>query len=245
MTDAARIAAIGDNGPPEPIDLTFETFKTAIDDQLLEAQNFLDGAGVKSEADAEAVSKILDELRRLSSDAEKARKAEKEPHLAAGRAVDDKWKALKEPSTMAVNAAKAALKPWLDAKEAEQRKAAEDARAEADRLQREAQEAYRKADADNLAARQEAERQRKDAEQAEIAANRAEKAKAHATGGQRAVGLRTVKVLHVDDERALAKHYWQAKHDIVTAFYRDLAEKDMRAGVAAIPGCRIKQERVL
>lgn len=78
-----------------------------------------------------------------SKSADAARVNEKEPHLAAGRAVDGFFKKLVEPLDKAKTALNQRLEPFLRAKAEEarrqEREAAERARQEADRLAQQAQ----------------------------------------------------------------------------------------------------------
>ena len=239
MTDNER-ATIGGNNPPEPID----GFKTHIEDLLIEAQNFLDGSGVNSEAEADGVSRIIDELRKASKDADAERKAEKKPHDDAGKAVQAKWKPVLERAATAIDVAKKALTPWLEKLEAERLERERIAREEAERAAEEARKAHAAAQADDLAAREAAEAKIKEAEEAEKAANKIASAKTHAKGGGRAIGLRTHWTATITDRRAALNHYVKTNPDAFVDLIQTLADRDARANVHEVPGVLFKNEKV-
>src|SRR3546814_5328285 len=100
-----------------------------------------------------------------------------------------KYKPLIDKCELAASVAKKALVPWLEHLEAEQRADDERKRKEADEARQAALEAERAAT--DLAAAEQAEEARRVADKAEREAAKADKTKAHASGGSRAIGLRT------------------------------------------------------
>jgi hypothetical protein len=119
--------AIGANYPPEPD--PFDAIKCHVEDLAETARGFLDGSGVTTQAEADAVSKLMDEGRKASKAADGARADEKRPHDEAGKAVQAKFKPLIESADRVVTICKQALAPFLMAQEAEKRRIAEEARA--------------------------------------------------------------------------------------------------------------------
>lgn len=245
----AALAIIGHNNPPEatPFDLS----KEEIENLFMEAKNWLDGEGVKSAEDADAVSKLLDMIRTAHKRADERRVEENKPFDDGKAAVQEKYAPLiadtkkqKGKTVLAMDACKAALAPWLKKLEAEKMAAAEAARKEAEEKAHAAQEALRASRGD-LEAREQAEALVQQAKAAEKVATKAENDKAHATGGSRAVGLRTVYRPVMTDAREAAKHYWLTRREEVEAFFMSLAEKDVRAGTHIIPGFNVIAERVL
>jgi hypothetical protein len=196
------------NAPADPATL----FREEIDDLLLEARNYLDGEPIANEQQAEAVSSLLNRLRRVAKDADEARKTEKKPHDDAAKAVQAKWTPIIDKAALASSTAKQALAPWLRQVEEKQRAEAEAARVEAERLARIAAEAHSTASG-NLQANEDAERLLKAAEAARKDAAKADKAKAHAKGGERAVGLRSVWTPTLTDACLALKHY-RAAYDL-------------------------------
>lgn len=239
-TLAEPIAPIGHNNPPAD---PFDGFAVHIQDLFDEAKNFLDGKAIESQGQADAVSALLDQFRKVAKDADAARAAEKKPHDDAGKAVQAKWKPQLDKCELGAKTCKDALAPWLMKLEAEKRAAAEAARLEAEARAKAAAEAMRAAQADDLAAREEAEALVAAADEAMTAASRAEKDKAHAKGGERATGLRSYFRPELTDPKAALIHYVGQQPDAVKGFLTTLAEADVRAGKRQIPGFNIIEER--
>lgn len=227
------------NTPPEPAVL----FKEEVDDLLLEARNFLDGEPIANEDQAEAVSSLLNRLRRVAKDADDARKAEKKPHDDAVKAVQAKWKPIIDKAELAASTAKEALAPWLRKVDEEQRAKAEAARIEAERLAKVAAEAFA-GSVGNFKARDDAERLLGAAKAAEKHAAQAEKQKAHAKGGERAVGLVSTFTPKLVDSVEALKHYRARRPDELKEWLLEQARVDVRAGVRSIPGFTVNEERV-
>ena len=249
---SAVLASIGHNNPPEqtPFDLS----KAAIEDLVMEAGNWLDGSGVQSEADAEAVSKLIDMLRKEIKTADERRVAENKPFDDGKAEVQARYapliadtKSVKGAAVLAIETAKAALAPWLRKKDDEQRAAAAEARRKADEEAASAVEAIRAArqgDPD-LEARIAAEALLEKAKQTEADARRAEGAKAHAKGGTRAIGLRTVWKGEVTDANAFARWVWTNRNAELLTFLADLARREVAGGARSLAGVTITEEKVL
>lgn len=238
-------AVIGDNNPPEPT--PFELSRDEIDGLFMEATNWLDGEGVKSQADADAISRLLDMLRKAKSAADERRKIEAKPFDDGKAEVQARYNPLiqekKGKADLAMDACKKALTPWLAKLEAEKRAVAEAARKEAEEKAAAAQAAIRAANVIDLQARADAERLIEEAKKAEAAAKRAENDKAHAKGGTRAIGLRSTYTPVLTDAREAARHYWIERRPEMEAFFLELATADVRAGKKMIPGFRIDENR--
>jgi hypothetical protein len=233
------MATLLSNAPADPATL----FKEEVDDLLLEARNYLDGDPIANEQQAEAVSSLLNRLRRVSKDADAARATEKKPHDDAAKAVQAKWKPLTDKADLAATTAKQALAPWLQQVEEKQRAEAEAARVEAHRLAQVARDA-REGASGNLEAAEDAERLLKVAAGAEKFAAQADRARPLATGGERAIGLVDKFAPELTDSCAALKHYREHQPDALKAWLLDQAEKDVRAGSRTIPGFTIHHERV-
>src|SRR3546814_16770534 len=100
--------------------------------------------------------------------------------------------------------AKKALVPWLEHLEAEQRADAERKRKEAEEARQAALEAERAAT--DLAAAEQAEEARRVAAKAEREDAKADKPTTHASGGSRAIGLRTYYTANLHATIASFKH---------------------------------------
>jgi hypothetical protein len=227
------------NAPTDPCTL----FKEEIDDLMLEARNYLDGEPIANEEQANAVSSLLNRLRRVAKDADEARKVEKKPHDDAAKAVQAKWTPIISKAELATSTAKQALAPWLRQVEEKQRHEAELARQEAERLARIAAEAHAKATG-NLEAQEDAERLLKAAAGAEKRAAKADKVRPLATGGERAVGLVDRYTPELADPVEALKHYKAAQPAALKQWLVEQAQADVRSGARAIPGFTIHHERV-
>lgn len=239
---------------PIPNATPFDLIIESVEDLMLEARNYADGEAITNQAQADEVSRIIDGLNKNAKALDDTRIIEKAPLDQQIKTIQDRyniWIADRKNKTpgkvwKAVDALKATLQPFLAEQDRIKREAEEKARAEAGAAQRAAQEAMRAAEASNLAAREEAEKVFKAAEEAARVAKAASKDKAHATGGARAMGLRSVWKAELTDERAAARHFWKRNPAAFTALLQNLAEDEVRQGKRdGVPGVRIYEERVL
>lgn len=232
---------IGGNNPPEPT--PFDAFKVHIDDLTETAKGFLDGSGVTSQAEADAVAKLMDEARKASKSADEARVEEKKPHDEAAKAVQAKWKPLLEAADRVTSVCKQALAPFLAEQEAEKRCIADEARKAAEKAAIRAAEAARAVEASDLEAREQADALAKEAKAAMATANKADKDKAHGVGGSRAATLRkTYRPVLVNGVEA-ARWAWQNRREECEAFFLSLAVIEVREGRHQIPGFTVEEVR--
>lgn len=234
-------AVVGGNNPPAD---PFAAIEAHILDLHSEAKHFLDGEPIASEAMAEAVESLLSQIRDAEKAAEAARKAEKDPLDEQVAAIQAKWnpligsnKSVKGKTVLAAEACKAALAPWRRAQEAAKLEAARKAREEAQALTDKAAEAMRASQADDLAAREDAEQLVRLAAKADKLANRADK---DATTG---TGLRSTWTATMVDPVEAARWAWEVHRDECTAFFQTLADGDVRRGVRTLRGFVVKEER--
>lgn len=243
-------ATIGHNNPPEPT--AFEAFEMHINDLYDEAVQWLDGEPVTTQEQADALNTLEANVRQAAKDADALRKELVKPHDEAKAAIQAQFnpligetKTVTGKTVKAIQAIKAALKPYLIELDRQQREAARIAREDADRKEREAIEALRQSDAANLAERDMAEALLRDAKAAEQAATKAESAKAHAKGEGRATGLRTVYVATITDEKAAAAWAWLNHRAELMAFVQEQANKAVRLGARSIDGFEITETKVV
>jgi len=241
----------------EPIHLTnatpFDLIAEHLEGLIDEARNFADGEPVASQGQADAVSALIESLRIAAKDADAERVRENEPHDKAKAAVQAKYAPLiadpknKNPGKVwkAIDALKACLQPFLAKLDAEKREAERVAREAAEKAAKDAAEAMRAAAANDLHAREEAEALIADAKAAQKAADAAAKDKAHATGGSRAMGLRSVWKAELKDAQIAAGFFWKRDPSVFNAFLQKLADEDVRAGKRSIPGFDVTEARVL
>lgn len=229
------------NNPPAPVEL----FREELARFLADAEAF----GEVSDANAQMIRDHIGYGGKLARDIDAKRDEEKRPHLEAGRAIDAAYKPLVTGCEEGVKALKRKLAAFLDAREREARRLAE----EKARALREAEEAARQAEAepeddpflaataptvDLVAVHAEA----KLAEVQALAAGRV----SSAAGGFSAAGLKTVRKARITDWGALAAHYLASGE--LRACLEKLANADIRHAKGAdiaIPGVEIVTERVL
>ena len=240
--------AIGANNPPAPT--SFEAVKARIDDLMTEARNWADGAVIENQAQADAVARLMDQLRRAYNDADAARKAENEEFDKGKAAVQAKYapliadtKSQRGCVVLAAESLKATLTPWLQKIEAGQAAAREEARRAAEAAANAAAEAARAAKPDDLASVETAQELGAAMAQAFSTAKAAETAKAHAHGGGRATGLRSFWTPVLEDPKEALLHYLARRPDQIRVMLQNLADQDVAAGVRAIPGFRIDEDR--
>ncbi len=247
-------AVAGNNNPPEPM-TAFDAVEINIIDLYEEAKLWLEGEPVTTQDQADALNTLMSRIKDAAKAAEDQRTVEKKPHDDAIDEIQGRYNPLiagffsknktAGKATMAMDAAKKALAPYLIKLDRKQQEAARLAREEADRLQREAMEAMRARDAANLTQREDAERLAQEAKAAEQAASRAENTKAHAKGEGRATGLRTVYRAVMADRKAAAAWVWVDHNEELMIFIQELADRAVRAGMRKINGFDVIEEKVL
>lgn len=223
------------NNPPNPA----EQFRFDIDSLKERVEAF-------PEITADNAGEANDLIRlcgNLAKDIDKTRKAEKEPHLEAGRAVDGTYMPLAKEAKDAPDSLKARLSAHLREQERIAREAAAEAarKAEEERQRVEAEKAV-SMPADEDALEQEAEA----AEiQAAAAAAQADKARtAKGSHGLMASGLKTKREVVITDPVGLVRHFH--KHPDVIEVCHKLAKAAVRAakgGEVDIEGIAIKEVR--
>lgn len=225
-----QAAGIGDNsGEADP----FDALRIEYLGEKELAEEFMKQK-VTTQAQADKVAIWAKRLTTIKTKAEGLHKVEKQPHLDAGRTVDDKWRELKTEPDELSKRLKAHIKSFLQeqirAEEDRQRKARE----EADRLRRAAEQAAReeqqRAEEGNPdgSLLKEADRLREQAREAEQEAE-ARKVNAGRTGAR--VSMRTVKVGVVTDYGKAAAALVAMKHkDLLTEIDR-LAQRAATAGM--------------
>src|SRR3546814_2199332 len=135
------MTGIGDNNPPADA-----TFGIHVDDLFSLLSDTLLGGDVDSDEKEAAIDELMDEFRKASKDADKARDAEKKPHDDAGKAVQEKWKPIIAKADRGTTACKDALTPYRVEKQGIDDEAGRKAREEAEAKERAAQEAFRQSD---------------------------------------------------------------------------------------------------
>ena len=223
-------AVIGHNNPPDPIDEALAPFG----DVISEAESWLDGQKVETEAQMKAADVLLKGIKSALKAVDEARDLTTKPLHDAWKTEVARWKPTQDDLDRLAKGLVALLDDFKRKLAAEK----EAARKEAERLAweetRKAQEAARLADAGNIEATRAAAAQMEAAEEAQRKAAEAAK--------DTVKGLRTVTRYEITDHKALLN--WIAKNDrdAVTAFIEEYARKEHKV-IANADGLRVWTEK--
>ena len=220
---------IGHNNPPDPID----EITAAYADERIEAEAWLDGAAVETEAQMQAVDALRQSIRQWRLGLEKGQKSATAPLHDAYKAELARWKPTIEDAKRREGCLVSAVgkfKKLISDKKAEEQRSAWEA---ANKAKREAEEKAAAGQASDLDAQREADAAR----QAAIDADKA----ARAQRAQAVKGMRTVHKHEILDHKAAL--YWIAKNDrdAMTAFIEEYTRKNFRN--APIDGVKVWTEK--
>jgi len=228
-------AKIGHNLPDDPHDalrLEFEAEKEL-------AEKFL-SAAITTQEQADQAAVWAKKIAAIAKKATDLHKVEKQPHLDAGRAVDDKWRPLKDEPAALSTRLKRHLDVFLLDQQRKERERQEAARREEERLRREAEEAAKAAAPDDSEAQAEAERLQREAE---AKAKEAEARNSQAGRPGAKVALRTFVSARVTDYEAAASALLKMNHADLKACIDQLANRAIRAGVDLAGVEKIEEQR--
>lgn len=216
-------APIGDNsGEVDAV----ETLRDQIDAALKGKDAY---AKISDDATAAKALSLRNRLNELSGQADKIRVKEKEPHLTAGKAVDEKWQPLVKKAKAGADEVKGAIAAWETEKLRRQR---EIERQQAEEL-RQQEEARRAAEADGAAPEANAEADVALAPPPSPAPAPAPTPIQPTYGKAASVSVKVV-VKDVTDWQALA--IYMSGHPDCQAVLRTLAQRALDAGRTNIPG---------
>lgn len=210
----------GHNNPPPDA-----MFGMHIDDLFSLLSDSLAGGPVNTDEQEAAIDAILDDFRKASKDADKARAEEKRPHDDAAKAVQAKWKPIIDKADRGAQACKEALTPYRTEKQRAKDEAARKAREDAEAREAEARAALRQSD--DLEAKYAAEQQLEQAAKLKAVANRIDRS---------ATGLRTYWEAEITDRKAALLHYLARAPERFEALIQQLADEDARSTRAPVPG---------
>lgn len=253
MTTAAVQAAlahpvasqdIGANNPPEPV--AFVESREEIHGLMIEARNFLDGAPIADQSQADAVARLMTLLAAASKRADTRRKAEAQPHDDAKAAIQARWNTLigdnkggRGVAVLALETCRKALLPWEVAQRQAREAEAARLRAEAEAARRDAALATQLAAPTNLEERENADAMARQAAALERDARRAENAKSATAGGARALSVTGKPVAVITDLSEFSEHAFRNHRDRYAELMGVLAQELANARLTAIPGVRI------
>lgn len=241
-------AGIGDNRPPAFDPDAYDAFTAKVRDFSDAAAEWKESGAIDDKETAEKAGDFLSGARKLFKEIEEKRKAEKQPHLEAGRTIDAEFKKL----TSAIETAVAWVKKPLEAYMQEQERIDRERKAEEERKARAEAEAAARAQAEaearnDIMGQEEAKAAAEEAQQRQQEAQKVETAKVgSATGGGRRTAMRTERKAQIESVN-LAFAYYRDRPE-VTALLVQLANADIRAAKGAditLPGFKIITERKL
>lgn len=239
MTDA--VPGIGHNGSPEAT--PFDAVQLAVLDLADEARATLTGAVIVTPEQAAAVSALVQRARKIEGAVDNARVAEKSPHLAAGKAVDARYKPLTKDCDRIKESALAALGPWLTALQDKQREEAIEAARIA--AEKQAEALASKPDVTDYDNAEAWEAKIKGVQVAVNDAAKAGKARPTASGGDgRAIGLRSVFDASLSDPVAFGKHLWAHYRADYDEWLGGFAKRLADNGARKLPGVTIVERQV-
>lgn len=233
-------AVIGGNNPPVEL---FEQSELTLNDLYEEAGHWLDGKEVETPEELDAISMLLDNLRKAEKLIDGNRKTEKKPHDDAGKAVQEKYKPLIDKAKLAQDTCKKAMQPYMLEQERIRQEQERIARVEAEQAEREALEAAQSVQ--SLEQAEQAAEAIQGAKDAQKTASDVAKQKIHAKGGERAIGLRTTWETNLVDSKEAARHFWVTNKADIENLLIDLAKKAVRSGERDIPGFEIIERKSL
>ncbi|WP_242218045.1 hypothetical protein [Shinella zoogloeoides] len=233
--DEPPAPAMGHNLPADP----FEALNLEYQAEKELAAELLKNE-VKTEDQASQIAILSKRVASVSKKATDLHKVEKQPHLDAGRAVDDKYRYLKEDPADLSKQLKRHLDAYLIEKQRIERERQEAARREEERLRREAEEAARKAaeaDQQSESERQAAiDRARQLEQEAAAKAKEAEAKNASAGRTGARVSLRTFVEPNITDYDALLMALKDRPE--IREVVESLAKRAAKSGVS-LPGMEI------
>ena len=226
---------IGANNPPR-------TIFDKIDDLYEEAQNWLDGAAIENDVQAQLLGSLMDQIKAAAKVCEAERMEKVAPLNLAKDAIQDLYNPYigkdAGKASRALKIAGAVRDKWLKAKQAALDEAARIARQKADQERQMALQAMQDS-RNNLAAREAAEALVEQARIADFTAIAAAKATPETIGGRKTVTKLWEPVL-VDGANAAA-HYWTVRRADMEGFLLSMAIADVRANRREIPGFIVKE----
>lgn len=222
-------AAIGHNGF-DPIDETLAPFG----DVISEAENWLDGQKVETEAQMKAADALLKGIKAARKAVDEARDLSTKPLHDAWKGEVARWKPTQDDLDRLAKGLVALLDDFKRKLAAEKAEAARKAEAEAWEKTRAAQEAARLADAGNIEEARAAAAAMEEAEAAQKAAM--------AAGKDTVKGLRTVTLYEITDHKALLNWIARNDRDAITAFIEEYARKEHKV-IANADGLRVWTEK--
>ncbi|BAU93437.1 hypothetical protein MPPM_4832 [Methylorubrum populi] len=242
MAASPALAVIGHNSAgaePTP----YEVSRDRINEIAGEAKHWLTGEPIRSQDEADAVSKLLDMIGDEIKTAEQRRRDENKPFDDGKAEVQARYgkligetKSVTGTAILVRDVCRKALTPWRARIEAERQAAAEAARKAAEEAKGDAAFAFDVTRSDDLEGRQRAEDLAAQAKAAEADAKRA--------GKPVATGLRTVTRAEITDHRAFLRWIAENRPEALRGMLDTFAQTLCAQRVRGVPGLAFHDERV-
>lgn len=237
-----QIAPIGDNRTP------FDEIRDTIEDLYEQAEGWLEAGPVETQGQADAISKLVGMLQEAQSKADALRTEEVKPFNEGNAAVQERYapliaktKSVTGKTVMAIEACRRACAPFLAKIQAENEAKATAARKAADDAIAKAKAAIQTSK--SLGDYERADMVIKAAELAQKVSAVASKAKATATGGNRAMGLRTVYTAVITDPEQFASYCWTNHYAELLEAMQVIADRRVKVLKGNLPGVTCKTEQ--
>lgn len=234
---------IGDNNPP----LTpFDVASAALADLKIEASNYLDGQAIVTQAEADAVGRLLNMGRLTEKLIDQKRVEEKKPHDELANSVQAKYKPLMTDVERIVSVVKQSLADFMKAEEAKREARAKEAM---DYAQRQLEKVHAMKEAPRTGTRSLNEKAlldeaAHDASEALKAVYDIEREKIQVRTGGRSATLKTQNAAEITDYTAFARWVWKSEYkNELFEFLNGLADRMARRNREA-PGMVINQTKV-
>ena len=231
MSETTERHEIGGNNPPKTI---FDT----IDALYIEAQAWLDGEPIETDAQAESLGKLMVMLSDAGKECEAERKEKVKPLDDAKKDIQALYKPPLDNVDRALKAAKTVRDRWIKRKQAALDEQALQARIEADRVRREALDAMQSSRGD-LIAREVAEAIAEAAKKAEHKAIALAKATPSAVGGRKTVSK--IWAAEIVNSAQTAAWCWTHRKPDMEAAIAAIVWAAVKAGMRNIPGVNITE----
>jgi len=205
------------NRPPP--DDSIESIRDTIEDLAREAQQLIAKGAAKTQEESDRAADLSNEIAKYRKKADEVREAEKKPHLEAGRAVDERWRAVIAAADIYKQLKDAVCAPFLAAQKLAKQKAEAAAREAA-------QQAAKAGKIEEAAA-------------AQLKADNIAKTRTTSGSRGRAVHLHSVQVVSIVDRAAVLAFF--AESEAITNVLQSLAEKATGAGIK-VPGTKVEME---
>ena len=224
-----QIARIGDNNPPDPIDEALAPYG----DFIAEAEQWLDGEAVETEAQMTAVDALTKSIKAALKDVNAAEKSAAAPLHDAWKEEKARWKPTIDDLARIRDGLVSAVSAFKVKLAAEKREAERAAWEAADKLRRGAESEAARANASDIDA------QRKAAATKEAAQAAVQAAQAQAKDTLK--GMRKVTRYEITDHRDALHCIARTDRDAITAFVEEYVRKNHKT--KPIAGVRVWEEK--